>query len=117
MINLRGKRKNLENDKVFIDLESYSVTDDDEIKFRVKTVDMRQFDDLKAIAELVDQDGIIIVETSLFEEGQELRKNAMDKIKSIAEDRGGTFFQASDRVAVITPVGVGIDKCRIRRKK
>ena len=117
MIHLWGKRKNSENDKVFIDLEGYSSPDDDDIRLRVKTVDMREFADLKAIADLADQGGIIIVETSLFAEGQDLRKDAMDKMKSIAEDRGGTFSQASDRVAVITPAGIGIDKCRIRRKK
>ncbi len=117
MIHLLKKRKNSENDKVFIDLEGYSESDDDNVKLRVKTVDMREFGDLKAIADLADQGGIIIVETSLFAEGQDLRKDAMDKMKSIAEDRGGTFSQASDRVAVITPAGIGIDKCRIRRKK
>lgn len=117
VIHLLKKRKNSENDKVFIDLEGYSESDDDNVKLRVKTVDMREFGDLKAIADLADQGGIIIVETSLFAEGQDLRKDAMDKMKSIAEDRGGTFSQASDRVAVITPAGIGIDKCRIRRKK
>ena len=113
---LWGKRNNSENDRVFIDLEGHSALDDDNIKLRVKTVDMREFADLKAITDLVDQGGIIIVETSLFAEGQDLRKDAMDKMKTIAEDRGGTFSQASDRVAVITPAGIGIDKCRIRRK-
>ncbi len=117
MIHLWIRRKNLENDRVFIDLEGYSEADDDNVRFRVKTVEMRQFADLKAIADLADQDGIIIVEASLFEEGQDLRKDAMDKMRSIAEDRGGSFSQASDRVAVITPAGIGIDKCRIRRKK
>lgn len=117
VIHLWIRRKNLENDKVFIDLEGYSEADDDNVRFRVKTVEMRQFADLKAIADLADQDGIIIVEASLFEEGQDLRKDAMDKMRSIAEDRGGSFSQASDRVAVITPAGIGIDKCRIRRKK
>lgn len=117
MIYLWGRRKNLDDDKIFIDLEGYSEDDDDNFKLRVKTVEMRQFADLKAIADLANQDGIIIVEASLFEEGQDLRKDAMDKMRSIAEDRGGSFSQASDRVAVITPAGVGIDKCRIRRKK
>lgn len=117
MIHLWIRRKNLENDRVFIDLEGYSEADDDNVRFRVKTVEMRQFADLKAIADLANQDGIIIVEASLFEEGQDLRKDAMDKMRSIAEDRGGSFSQASDRVAVITPAGIGIDKCHIRRKK
>ncbi len=117
MIHLWKRRRNSENGKVFIDLEGYSSPDDDNIKLSVKTVDMREIADLKIITDLADQEGIIIVETSLFSEGQERREEAMDKMKIIAEDRGGTFSQASDRVAVITPAGVGIDKCRIRRRK
>lgn len=116
MIQLFGtKRRNMEKKKVFVDLEGYADPGEEQM-LCVKAVELRHFTDLKAVTDLAYQDNILIIETSQFADGDERRKDAVSAIRSLAEDRRGLFSEVSDRVMVLTPAGIGLDKCRINRR-
>ena len=116
VIELFGnKRRNTERKKVFVDLEGYGEPGDEQ-GICVKAVELRHFTDLKAVTDMVFQDNILIIEMSLFSDGEERRRDAVEAIRAMADDRGGLSSEISDRVMVLTPPGIGIDKCRITRR-
>lgn len=108
-------RRNAEEKKVFIDLEGYSEPGEDR-SLCVKAIELRYFKDLKAISDLAYQGNILVIEASHFAEGEERRREAIIALKSLADDREGSFSEVSDRVIVLTPSGVGVDRCRIIRR-
>ncbi|MGE0014968.1 MAG: hypothetical protein AB7S83_02105 [Candidatus Methanomethylophilaceae archaeon] len=116
MIQLFGnKRRNTEKKKVFVDLEGYSEPRDEQ-GICVKAVELRHFADMKALTDLAFQDNVFVIEMSLFADGEERRRDVVEAIRSLADDRGGLSLEISDRVIVLTPSGIGIDKCRITRR-
>lgn len=116
MIRLLRKRRKNDSDRLFVDLGEYAADmAAEEYGMVVKTVDMKLFSDLTIIADLISREWLIIVETSKFEEGEAVRREAMEKMKIVAKDRGGRFFEISERVAVIAPLHIKVEKCRIRR--
>ncbi len=115
---LNKRRRKSENDRIFVDLEEYTdYIDTDDYGTIVKTVNMRSFSDLESIVDMVSPDCMVIIETSGFEEGENVRRDALNKMKTLATGRGSNFFEISDRVAIITPSGIKVEHCRIRRKK
>lgn len=88
----------------------------DDCDIVVKTIAMKRSSDLTVMADMVSRNWMIIVETSQFEEGENVRKDALKKMEAIVADRGGRFFEISDRVVLIAPLNVKVDRCRIRRK-
>lgn len=111
------RRKKPEDNRIFVDLEELAVGSEiEDPKVVVKTVDMRQFSDLNVIADMVSRNWMVVIETSQFEESEKVRKDAIEKMKAVAVDRGGRFFEISDRVALIAPTYVKVERCLIRRK-
>ena len=110
------RRKKLEDDRIFVDLEGFATgaeTGDHGIV--VKTIDLRQFSDLSVVADMVSRNWMVVIETSQFEENEKIRMDAVEKMKSIAVDRGGRFFEISDKVVLIAPTYAKVERCRIRR--
>lgn len=117
MIVLRKRRKGSDDDRIFIDLEGYEVEEDrHNFKARISTVEMKEFSDLTVISDLLSHDWIVVVETSKFNEGEALRREALDKMRSIAQEKGAKFSEVTERVVIITPVEVKVEKHRIRRR-
>ncbi len=110
-----SNRRNTEKKKAFVDLEGYSEPGDEQ-GICVKAVELRHFTDLKALTDLAFQDNILVIEMSLFADGEEHRRDAVEAMRSLADDRGGAFSEISDRVIILAPPGIGIDKCRITRR-
>jgi len=114
---LFSRRKKSENGRMFVDLEDYMEdTGIDDRGIVMKTLDMRQFSDLTAVADMVSRNWMVLIETSMFEEGETKRRDAVEKMRTVAEDRGGRFYEISDRVVLIAPLNVKVERCRIRRK-
>lgn len=114
---MRRRRKGSDDDKTFIDLEGYDVEEDGyNFKARVSAVEMKEFSDLTVIADLLSHDWIVVVETSKFREGETLRREAIEKMKVLAQERGAKFSEISESVAIIAPVEVKVEKHRIRRR-
>lgn len=114
---LYKRRRKSENNRIFVDLEEYTdYTDTEDHGVIVKTVNMKSLSDLEVIVDMISPDCMVVVETSGFEEGEKVRRDALNKMKTLANGRGGNFFEISDRVAIIVPSGIKVERRRIRRK-
>ena len=54
--------------------------------------------------------------SSDLNEGEALRREAHDKMRSIAQEKGAKFSEVTERVVIIAPVEVKVEKHRIRRR-
>ncbi|MCL1810719.1 MAG: cell division protein SepF [Methanomassiliicoccaceae archaeon] len=103
--------------KEFVDLNDHSASMYAPSDARVKVVEMTSYRDLKALTDMAYRGNILILDFSRFAEGDAAKKDIAKHLLDVAKDIDGAFTEVSDRLMVLSPSGLSIDKCRITYKE
>jgi len=110
---LFGKNKEDEKKKTFVDLNEHSAPLYAQSDARIKVVEMSSHRDLKAVTDMAYRGNILILDFSKFADGDAAKNDIAKRLMDIARDMNGAFTEVSDRLMVLSPSGLSIDKCRI----
>jgi SepF-like predicted cell division protein (DUF552 family) len=114
---LFGKKKEEQRKKVFIDLEDYSAPMYAPSDARIKVVEITSYRDLKPVTDMAYRGNIMILDFSRFAEGDAVKRDMVKHLLGVAKDVSGAFTEVSDRLMILSPSGLGIDKCKINYKE
>ena len=114
---LFGKKKEEKKEKVFVDLNEYSAPMYAQSDAKVKVVEVTTYRDLKALTDMAYRGNILVLDFSKFVEGDNVKKDIAKRLMEVAVDISGAFMEASDRLMVLSPSGLNIDRCRITYKE
>jgi SepF-like predicted cell division protein (DUF552 family) len=110
---LFGRKEEICREKVFVDLSEYSEPMHTPSDARIKVVEMTSYRDIKPITDMAYRGNILILDFSKFAEGDAVRSEMKKRLTDIAGDLSGAFTEVSDRLMILSPSGLNIDKCRI----
>ncbi|MDR2698229.1 MAG: cell division protein SepF [Candidatus Methanoplasma sp.] len=108
-----GKKEEEERKKTFVDLNEHIAPLCAQSDARIKVVEMTSRRDLKAITDMAYRGNIMILDLSRFAEGDAAKGEIAKYLTDIAKDMNGAFTEVSGRLMILSPGGLGIDKCRI----
>ena len=111
------KKKEKKKEKVFVDLNDYSAPLYAPSDARVKVVEVTSYRDLKALTDMAYRGNILVLDFSRFTEGDNVKKDIAKQLMEVARDISGAFTEVSDRLMVLSPSGLNIDRCRINYKE
>ena len=117
MFGRKQKEKEMKKEKVFVDLQDYSSPMFAPSDARVKVIEVTSFRDMKALNDFAYRGNILVMDFSLFAEGDNVKREMAKNLMEIARDISGAFVEVSDRLMVLSPSGLNIDKCRITHKE
>jgi len=107
------KKKEERKEKVFVDLDDHSEPMYAQSDARIKVVEVTSYRDLKALADMAYRGNILVLDFSRFTEGDDVKRDMAKYLMGIARDISGAFTEVSDRLMVLSPSGLNIDKCKI----
>jgi len=107
------KNKEEKKRKTFIDLNNYSAPMYAQSDAKIKVVEVTSYRDLKALTDMAYRGNILVLDFSRFTEGDSVKKDISRRLFEIAGDLNGAFTEVSDRLMVLSPSGLGIEKLRI----
>jgi len=99
--------------KAFIDLDKYSEPMFSQSDAKIMVVEVTSSRDLKALTDLAYRGNILILDFSRFAEGDSDKRDIAKRLMEVAVDLSGAFTEVSDRLMVLSPSGLGIEKLRI----
>lgn len=114
---LFGRKKEERAEKHFVDLDGYSAPMYAQSDARVKIVEVTSYRDIKALTDMAYRGNVLILDFSRFAEGDAAKGDIAKRFLEISKDISGAFTEVSDRLMVLSPSGLGIDKCRITYKE
>ena len=112
-----GKKKEEQKKRAFVDLSGYSAPVYAQSDARIKVVEVTSNRDMKALIDMAYRGNILVLDFSRFEEGDAVKRDIAKRFMEIARDMSGAFTEVSDRLMVLSPSGLGIDKCRINHRE
>ena len=110
-------KKEEERKKTFIDLNDHRAPLYAQSDARIKMVEMRAHRDLKAVTDMAYQGNILVLDFSKFADGDAAKNDIAKRLMDVARDMNGAFTEVSDRLMILSPSGLNIDKCRIAYKE
>jgi len=114
----RKKKPNKkEKERIFVDLNDYPVQSSVQSDARVKIVEVTTSADLKPLTDLAYRGNILVLDFSRFADGDDKKKEMAHHLLKVAVDIDGAFTEASERLMILSPSGLCIDKCRITHKE
>jgi len=99
--------------RAFVDLDGYVEPVYAQSDARVKVVEVASHRDLRALTDMAYRGNVLVLDFSRFADGDAAKKDMSRRLREAAKDVGGAFTEASDRLMVLSPGGLGIDKCKI----
>lgn len=103
--------------KTFVDLNDYHAPMYAQSDARIKVVEMTSYRDLKPLTDMAYRGNILILDFSRFTDGDAAKKEMAKHLLGVAKDINGAFTEVSDRLMVLSPSGLNIDKCKITYKE
>ena len=113
----RKKKEKKKSEKEFVDLEDHSSPMYAPSDARVKVVEVTSYRDLKALTDMAYRGNILVLDFSRFADGDNVKRDIAKNLMDVARDISGYFVEVSDRLMVLSPSGLNIDKCRINYKE
>ncbi|MDR1954794.1 MAG: cell division protein SepF [Candidatus Methanoplasma sp.] len=113
----RKKTESNENKKVFVDLNDHSAPAYAQSDAGIKVVETTSYRDLKALTDMAYRGNILVLDFSRFTEGDAVKREMAKRLLEVARDISGAFTEVSDRLMILSPSGLNIDKCRITYKE
>ena len=113
----RKKKPEKKEETIFVDLNNYSMQSRVQSDARVKIVEVTSSSDLKPLTDLAYRGNILVLDFSRFADGDDEKKTMARHILKVAIDIDGAFTEASERLMILSPSGLCIDKCRITHKE
>jgi SepF-like predicted cell division protein (DUF552 family) len=108
-----GRKKEEKKEKTFVDLNDYSAPMYAQSDARIKVVEMMSHRDLKAVVDMAYRGNILVLDFSRFADGDAAKKDIAKRLLDISMDINGAFTEVSERLMILSPSGLNIDKCRI----
>jgi SepF-like predicted cell division protein (DUF552 family) len=112
-----GRKKQEQKKKEFVDLNDYSAPMFAQSDAGIKVVEVTSQRDLKAIIDMAYRGNILVLDFSRFAEGDSVKRDIVQRLLEVARDVSGAFTEVSDRLMILSPSGLNIDKCRINYKE
>ena len=112
----RRKMKKEEKKKVFVDLENYKTPMYTQSDAGIKVVEVSSYKDLRPLIDMAYRGNVLLLDFSRFADGDTLKKEMAKRMYEVSKDIGGTFSEISDRLMIMSPSGLRVDKCRITHK-
>jgi SepF-like predicted cell division protein (DUF552 family) len=112
-----GKKKKEQKTKSFVDLNEYSAPMFAQSDAGIKVVEVTSHRDLKALTDMAYRGNILVLDFSRFTDGDTEKKEMALQLLEVARDISGAFTEVSDRLMILSPSGLNIDKCKIRYKE
>jgi len=111
-----GRKKKEEKKKIFVDLNDYPAPGYTQSDAGIKIVEVTTYNDLRPLMDMAYRGNILILDFSRFADGDNSKREIAKRLLAVAEDLSGSFTEASERIMVMSPGGLCIDKCRITHK-
>ena len=108
-----GRKKEERKGKVFVDLNEHSAPMYAQSDAKIKAVEVTSYRDLKALTDMAYRGNILVLDFSRFAEGDAAKREIAKRLLEVAKDISGAFTEVSDRLMILSPSGLNIDKCRI----
>jgi SepF-like predicted cell division protein (DUF552 family) len=112
-----GRKKEAKKEKKFVDLSDYSAPMYAQSDARIKVVEVTSQRDLKALIDMAYRGNILVLDFSRFAEGDSAKREIAKRLLEVAQDVSGAFTEVSDRLMILSPSGLNIDKCRINYRE
>ncbi|MCK9323642.1 MAG: cell division protein SepF [Candidatus Methanomethylophilaceae archaeon] len=113
----KKKPEKKEEEKVFIDLNDYRTQSNVQSDAHVKIIEVTRSSDLKPVTDMAYRGNILVLDFSRFADGDDEKKAMARHLLKVAIDINGAFTEASERLMILSPSGLHIDKCRITHKE
>jgi len=111
------KKEEEQKKKAFVDLNEYSEPMFAQSDAKIMVVEVTSHRDLKALTDLAYRGNILILDFSRFTEGDTEKRDIAKRLSEVAADLSGAFTEVSDRLMVLSPSGLGIEKLKITYKE
>ena len=111
-----GRKKKEQTKKTFVDLNDYREPMYAMSDARIKVIEMTSFRDLKPLTDMAYRGNILVLDFSRFAEGDNVKREMVKPLLATARDISGAFTEVSDRLMILSPSGLGIEKCKITYK-
>ena len=102
---------------MFVDLNKYSAPMYAPSDAGIKAVEVKVYRDLKTLTDMAYRGNILILDFSKFEEGDAVKRDIAKRLHEVAADVSGAFAELSDRLMVLSPSGLNIEKCKINYRE
>jgi len=112
-----GSRKSIQEKKTVVDLGEMTMPVQFHSDARVKVVEVTCFDDLKSLSDMAYRGNVLVMDFSRFADGQEMKNELARQLLKVALNINGAFMEATDRLMVLSPGGLDIDRIRISHKR
>ncbi|MCL2509917.1 MAG: cell division protein SepF [Methanomassiliicoccaceae archaeon] len=117
MFGKKKKEEEPQNKKKFIDLSGYGTPMYSQSDAKIMVVEVTSNRDLKALTDLAYRGNILVLDFSRFTEGDQVKRDMAKRFLDVAADLNGAFTEVSERLMVLSPSGLGIEKLRISYKE
>ncbi|MDR0309385.1 MAG: cell division protein SepF [Candidatus Methanoplasma sp.] len=112
-----GRKEEQKKKKVFVDLNDHSTPMYAPSDAGIKVVETTSYRDLKPLTDMAYRGNILVLDFSKFADGDIVKKEMAARLREVSKDISGAFTEVSDRLMILSPGGLGIDKCRITYKE
>jgi len=117
MFGKKKKEEQPENKKRFVDLNGMAEPKYSQSDAKIMIIEVTSYRDLKALTDLAYRGNILVLDFSRFPEGDQVKRDMAKRFLDVAADLNGAFTEASERLMVLSPSGLGIEKLRITYKE
>jgi len=117
-LKLRFRKKGKAEEElpqVFIDLGDYDI-EDQESSTGVRIIDVIRKDDVSSVRNQMGKGRMILIDVSKFEGDDTEKEGTVSDLKAIVREMGGQLFTINESTALITPIGVVVDKVKNKKK-
>lgn len=112
------KRKKESADPMgFIDLGTMPLEIEENNDTRVKITEIREFDDVPAIADLAYDGHILFIDCTAMATDKDDMRRLSKELTAIAKDCNGDAVMMANRFIILSSNGIKIDRNRIRHRK
>lgn len=107
------KKKQQQEKKIFVDLADIKEPMYAQSDAKIKVIEITSMRDLKPITDMAYRGNILILDFSRFAEGDATKREIAKRLQEISKDISGAFTEVSDRLMVLSPSGLNIEKSKI----
>jgi len=113
----KKKEPQKKSEKKFVDLNGYQAPMYAPSDARVKVVEVTSYRDLKPLTDMAYRGNILVLDFSRFADEDNIKREMAKNLMEVARDISGAFLEVSDRLMVLSPSGLNIDRSKFNYKE
>lgn len=117
MFGRKKKEPQKGSGKKFVDLGDYQAPMYAPSDARVKVVEVTTYRDLKPLTDMAYRGNILVMDFSRFAEEDSDKRDMAKSLMEVSRDISGAFLEVSDRLMVLSPSGLYIDRSKINHRE